>query len=245
MKLFKEIFARVWALWGMISFVATFLIIFIPAMCCYLIPDNKGQYIFIRIARLWMHVWLRLVGCPIRVKGLENFKKKETYIVTCNHNALLDPTLSCPFIPGANKTIAKDSFAKVPLFGWYYKKGAVLVNRKNNADRTKSYEKMKQVLAAGMHMSLYPEGTRNRTREPLKSFYDGAFKLSIESGKSIIPALIFNTKKAMPINKTFYLLPQKLEIHFLEPIEPANKSTEHLKEEVFNVMKHYFITHQQ
>ncbi|MGL1204061.1 hypothetical protein ACSTK0_24170, partial [Vibrio parahaemolyticus] len=79
----------------------------------------------------------------------------------------------------------------------------------------------------------------------LKSFYDGAFKLSIESGKSIIPALIFNTKKAMPINKTFYLLPQKLEIHFLEPIEPANKSTEHLKEEVFNVMKHYFITHQQ
>jgi 1-acyl-sn-glycerol-3-phosphate acyltransferase len=43
----------------------------------------------------------------------------------------------------------------------------------------KSFEKMKAVLEKGMHMSIYPEGTRNRTAEPLKKFHDGAFKLAV------------------------------------------------------------------
>lgn len=244
MKFFKEIFARVWALWGIVSFVATFLIIFIPSMCCYLIPGIKGQDIFIKVARLWMNIWLPIIGCPIKVKGREHFLPNKNYIVTCNHNALLDVPLSCPYIPGPNKTIAKDSFAKIPLFGWFYKKGAVLVNRKSDASRRRSFEEMKNVLAAGMHMSLYPEGTRNRTTEPLKTFYDGAFKLAIEAQKDIIPAIIFNTKKAMPIDKSFYLLPKKLEIHFLQPVSTANKTVQALKQEVFNIMKSYYATYQ-
>jgi len=90
MKIFKEIFGRVWALWGIISFVLTFLVIFIPSMITYLIPGKKGQYIFILIARAWMNVWLLLVACPIKIRGRSNFKKCERYIVTCNNNSLLD-----------------------------------------------------------------------------------------------------------------------------------------------------------
>ena len=244
MKIFKEIFARIWALWGIISFLVTFLIIFIPSMCCYLIPGKKGQAIFIKIAKLWMNVWLPLIGCPITVRGKENFVKGETYIVTCNHNALLDIPLSCPFIPGANKTIAKDSFTKIPLFGWFYAKGSVLVNRKSDASRRKSFDAMKKVLAQDMHMSLYPEGTRNRSNEPLKVFYDGAFKLAVETKKAIIPAVIFNTKKAMPANKIFYLLPKKLEIHFLPPVAATNITSANLKQTVFDMMWNYYMSHQ-
>src|SRR3954470_2985604 len=101
MKIFKEIFARIWALWGMVSFIGTFLIIFLPSMVCYLIPDPKGAAIFTRLAKIWMSVWLFLVGCPVRVKGKHFFKKNRAYIVTCNHNALMDVPLSSPFIPGA------------------------------------------------------------------------------------------------------------------------------------------------
>ncbi len=64
-----EVFARIWAAWGLISFIGTFLIIYIPSMCCYLIPGNKGQYIFIKLSKLWLDTWLILVGCPIRVRG--------------------------------------------------------------------------------------------------------------------------------------------------------------------------------
>lgn len=243
MKLIKEIFGRIWALWGIISFVITFLIVFIPSMFMYLLPDPRGTDLFIRIARIWMRVWLTLVGCPVKIKGRENFAKGETYIVTFNHNSLLDVPLSCPFVPGANKTIAKKSFVKVPLFGWYYRKGSVLVDRKSETSRRQSFDDMKNVLKQGMHMCIYPEGTRNRTNEPLKKFYDGAFKLAVETQKSIIPTLIFNTKKALPINKSFYFLPQKLEMHFLQPVETTSLSSEQLKDKVFGIMKDYFVQH--
>lgn len=191
-----------------------------------------------------MRIWLFLTGCPLKVKGLQNFEDGETYIVTCNHNSILDPTLSCPFIPGPNKTIAKDFYAKIPVFGWYYARGSVLINRKSEESRKESYDKMQAVLAKGMHMSIYPEGTRNRTREPLKKFYSGAFHLAEQSGHRIIPAVLFNTKKALPFGKPFYFLPTKMEIHFLEPVDTAGKTATVLKEEVHAIMKQYIIAHQ-
>lgn len=188
-----------------------------------------------------MNVWLTLVGCPIKVRGQENFQRGKTYIVTCNHNSLMDVPLSCPYIPGPNKTIAKNSFAKIPLFGFFYMKGSVLVDRKSEASRRQSFEKMKEVLAKGMHMSIYPEGTRNRTTEPLKKFHDGAFRLASETGHDVIPAIIFNTKNVLPMGKSFYFWPQKLEIHFL-PVVPVKigESYAGIKERVFDAMKNYY-----
>lgn len=244
MKLLKDIFGRFWAFWGIISFIGTFLVIYIPSMITWLLPEPKGQRIFIGIARIWMNIWLRLVGCPVKIKGCQYFQKGKSYIVTCNHNSLMDVPLSSPFIPGANKTIAKTSFAKVPLFGFYYMKGAVLVDRKSEKSRKESFEKMKLVLKKGMHMCIYPEGTRNRTNEPLKKFYDGAFKLATDTGTDIIPAIILNTRKAVPVHKSFYFLPHKLEMHFLPPVSVNNKTTEVLREEVFLLMKDYYLAHQ-
>ncbi len=210
-------------------------------MCSHLIKDKKkSQDFFILVSKIWMRVWLTIVGCPLKVVGKENFKKDETYIVTLNHNTLLDIPISCPFIPGANKTIAKSSFTKVPLFGLFYAKGSVLVDRKNEKSRRDSFYAMKEVLANGIYMCIYPEGTRNRTREPLKSFYDGAFKLAVETKTPIIPALIFNTNKAMPNNKVLYLLPKKIEMHFLPPIEINTTNAGDLKEKVFEIMLNYY-----
>lgn len=243
MRIIKEIFGRIWAVWGILSFAVTFLVIFIPSMITYLLPDPKGSAVFIRIAKLWMDVWLRLVGCPVTIKGKENFAKGRSYIVTFNHNSLLDVPLSAPYVPGANKTIAKTSFTKVPLFGWFYRKGSVLVDRNSDASRRKSFEEMKNVLKKGMHMCIYPEGTRNRTNEPLKKFYDGAFKLAVETNTAIIPTLIFNTKKAVPVNKSFFFLPHQLEMHFLPPVEVNNQTVEQLKEKVAGIMKTYYTSH--
>lgn len=212
-------------------------------MICWLIPDPKGQDIFIRIARLWMNVWLPLVGCPLKVKGKEHFQNNRVYIVTCNHNSLMDVPISCPYIPGPNKTIAKSSFVKVPFFGFYYRKGAVLVNRKSEESRRLSYDQMKAVLQKGMHISIYPEGTRNRTGEPLKKFHDGAFRLATETGTAIIPAVIFNTSKVLPVQKAFWFSPHPLELHFLPAVEPGNKTAETLKEEVYQIMKDYYTSY--
>lgn len=100
---------------------------------------------------------------------------------------------------------------------------------------------MKKVLAMGMHMSVYPEGTRNRTDEPLKKFYDGAFKLAVDTNTAVIPAVIFNTKKALPVHKPFYFIPHRLRMDFLEPIPVEGQTTEQLRDKVFQVMKDHYL----
>ncbi len=233
------IFARIWAFWGLVSFTLTFLIIVIPSLATKLIPNPKGMYWFIKVSQFWMASWLYMIGCPMKVVGKQNFKKGATYIITYNHNALLDVPLSAPFVPGANQTIAKDSFAKVPIFGWFYARGSVLVNRKSLASRKKSYDLMKDALKQTFHMCIYPEGSRNKTNKPLAPFHDGAFKLAVDTQNAIMPSIIFGTREAMPIHKPFYLLPTKLEIHFLPPIE-AGTNADTLKQQVFETMWHYY-----
>ncbi|HVM87019.1 MAG TPA: lysophospholipid acyltransferase family protein [Puia sp.] len=243
MKIFKEIFGRIWATWGLIAFVSTMIIFLIPFfLFCYFRKDPQKTDAFISMSRVWMKVFLTLVGCPITVRGKKNFKKGETYIVVTNHNSFLDIPISCPFIPGGNKTIAKIELSKIPVFGLLYKTGSVLVDRKNEASRRESFTRMKEVLSMGLHMSIYPEGTRNTTNEPLKNFYDGAFRLAIDTQKKIIPALIFNTRKSMPADKIFFLLPNILSMHFLSPVEVAPSDTvQSLKQRIFTIMKDYYV----
>ena len=245
MKIFREIFARIWAGWGLIAFFVTMLFFLIPFLAfSYFRKEPLKTRRFILLARGWMNVFLGLVGCPLQVRGRENFINKETYIVVCNHNAFMDVPVSYPFIPGGNKTIAKIELSRIPLFGMIYSTGSVLVDRKSDASRKESYGKMKAVLDMGLHMCIYPEGTRNVTDEPLKPLHDGAFRLSIDTGKKIIPALIFNTRKAMPADKTFCLYPQKLYMHFLEPVAPLpSDNLQSLKQRVFEIMKSYYLEH--
>ena len=241
MKIAKQIFARIFALWGMLWFVIILLIVFIPICIISLWQEPKRTQFLCNIFRVWIDFFFFITAIRLKIKGKENFKKKEIYIVVCNHNTLLDVPVSTPYIPGANKTIAKIEMSRIPVFGMIYRLGAVLVDRKNEESRKASYIQMKKVLSLGIHMCIYPEGTRNRTFEPLQKFHSGAFRLSVDTGHSILPTIIFNTSKIFPNNKKFYLLPGKIEMHFLEPISPDSLSAEQLKENVFNRMKEYYV----
>ena len=139
-------------------------------------------------------------------------------------------------------TIAKASFAKVPIFGWFYKRGSVLVDRDDIRSRLKSFEAMRNVLRNNMHMCIYPEGTRNRSQEPLKPFFDGAFKLAIDTKKAVIPCVIFGTREATPIDKGVYLFPTVLRIHFLPPVSSEGMKSTALKNKVFDIMKEYYLS---
>jgi 1-acyl-sn-glycerol-3-phosphate acyltransferase len=207
-----------------------------------LLPEPKRTRWFISLSRIWMGVWLPLAGIRLVIKGKEKFKKGENYVVVCNHNSFMDVPVTSPGIPGGNKTIAKIEMAKIPLFGIIYRRGSVLVDRKSEESRLKSYAYMKRVLDMGLHMCIYPEGTRNKTNKPLKEFKDGAFRLAIETNKAIVPAVLFNTKKVLPQHKTFYFWPSKIEMHFLDPIPTDHLKKEdvkQLREQVYELMWNY------
>ena len=193
-----------------------------------------------------MRIFFFITGCGLKVRGIKNFRKDENYIVICNHNSLMDVPLSTPFIPGANKTIAKAEMAKTPVFGLIYKRGSILVDRNDKKSRSDSFKKMKDVLRSGMHMCIYPEGTRNKTEMPLKEFHDGAFKLAVETGTTILPALIFNTKKVLPPGKSFYFWPAHMELHFLAPVTVTKSDNfEELKHRLHELMSQYYRMHSE
>lgn len=246
MGILKNIFGRIWAAWGALWFVITMLIFLIPFfLFVYFKDDPTKTRRFIRYSRAWMDIYLVIIGCPLQIRGREYFRKDKTYIVVCNHNALIDIPVSSPGIPGGNKTIAKAEMAKIPLFGLIYKTGSILVNRKDDKSRRESFNKMKEVLEIGLHMCIYPEGTRNTSTEPIKPFHDGAFRLAIASGHSIIPMIIFNSRRANPPDKGFFLLPVKLYMHFLPEVSCMPEETvEQLKNRVFKQMKEYILEHQ-
>jgi 1-acyl-sn-glycerol-3-phosphate acyltransferase len=237
-----EIFGRIWALWALVLFVTTMIIFLIPFLLfCYFQPDPLKTKRFISYSRVWMGIFLYGVGCPLKIRGKEWFEEGETFIVICNHNSLIDVPVSSPGIPGGNKTIAKIEMARIPVFNLLYKTGSVLVDRKSDASRRESFTKMKEVLDMGLHMCIYPEGTRNKTNQPLKHFHDGAFRLALMTGKRIIPAVIFNSKHALPASKPFFLWPQPLAMHFLPPIPISDEDDiDSLKDKAYGRMREYF-----
>lgn len=243
MKILKEIFGRIWAFWAAIAFISTMLIFLVPfLMFCYFRKDPEKTIWFNKWSKYWINSFLFLTFSPLKIRGRENFVPGENYIVLCNHNSFMDVPITTPAIAGGNKTIAKIELSRIPLFGLLYKTGSVLVDRKNDASRKESFNKMKDVLNMGLHMCLYPEGTRNKTKQPLRPFHNGAFRLALDTNKSIIPAIILNTRKVLPADKLFYAMPHSVEIHFLEAVPvSAEETVEELRDRVHKIMSDYYV----
>ena len=240
MKLVKNIIARTLAIWALLVFASTMLIFLWFYLLCFFIPDPFKTRYHRRVSQMWMGLFLFLSGCSYSVKGKEVFTGMPNAVVVCNHNSLIDIPISTPFLPRANKTIAKKSFVYVPLFGWIYRFATVIVDRKDHNSRKESFDNMVKVLNNGLDMLIYPEGTRNKSTEPLKSFYDGAFKLSVDTGKPIVPVVILNTKRILPAKPILIFRPGKIILNILPAISPVGHSTETLKLLVFNIMADHY-----
>jgi 1-acyl-sn-glycerol-3-phosphate acyltransferase len=234
---------RILAFWALFVFASTmFLFIWFYLACFFLQEPNKTKWHRI-ISRIWMGLFLTLSGLRFSVTGKHHFNKIGPAIVICNHNSLIDVPLSTPFLPRANKTIAKKSFIYVPIFGWIYQFGSVIVDRKNDHSRKTSFDNMKRVLDSGLDMLIYPEGTRNKTSEPLKSFYDGAFKLAVDTQKPIIPVVILNTKKILPAYPIMCFKPGKIQMDILAPINSQGHTVKSLKQLAFDTMSAHYKLH--
>jgi 1-acyl-sn-glycerol-3-phosphate acyltransferase len=195
-----------------------------------------------------MGIYLPLAFCPVFRKGKKNFKKGENYIVVINHNSFMDIPVSSPWIPGPNKTLAKIEMSKVPLFGVIYKAGSILVDRKKESSRRESFSRMQETLDMGIHLCLYPEGTRNKGGQPMQPFFDGAFITAIKSQRPVMPGVIFNTGKILPANKKAWARPMPIHFHFLEPVPTTGLTLDNvteLKNRVYHIMETYYVTHQK
>lgn len=246
MKWLQSVAGRIYLCYFLLLFVLTMLPAYLATLTILRLPEPRRSKALHRIFELWMGIFMPLAGCPVRRTGVQHFAPGRNYVVVCNHNSFIDIPVSSPWIPGANKTLAKAEIAKVPLFGLIYKTGSILVDRSSDQSRKESFTAMRTALKQGLHLCLYPEGTRNKTEHALQEFQDGAFVVAIREQSPIMPALIFNTGKVLPHNKKFWARPSVVRLDFLEPVETAGMSLRdlpELKQHIWQLMNDYYLRH--
>ncbi len=242
----KSILARIYFVYAVSLFLLSMTIVAIVVFFFKLILSiEKFDHALHKIFQVWMGIYMPLIFCPVKHFGREHFEQGENYVVVVNHNSFLDIPVSAPGVPVTNKTLAKIEISKVPIFGYIYKQGTILVDRKNRNSRAESFAKMGEVLQSGLSLCLYPEGTRNKSNELLANFKDGAFKVAIQNQKDIIPGVIFGTKNILHPSKKMYAWPSRIEFHFLNKISVQGTEVKELKEETKSKMLDFIKQHKE
>lgn len=222
MKLFRTI----WAIYGMLVFFILWLVLmpfYFLAFATFPKPWRKAIFWFSHHG--YARLFFALTLIRIKVYGLENLDPKQTYIIVSNHVSALDFMVNARAFPGIYKYLAKRELVKVPLFGYIVRKMCVLVDRKDARSRAQSIQYLKETLAEGYSVFLYPEGTRNRTDKPLLPFHKGAFKIAIESGVPIAIQTITKIKNVCNSAEGFDLCPGTIEVRWSKPV-PVKGLTE-------------------
>ncbi|RYD56470.1 MAG: 1-acyl-sn-glycerol-3-phosphate acyltransferase [Sphingobacteriales bacterium] len=244
MNIIKRVLGHIFFVYALLLFVATMLIVVMPIWLTSFMKEPQRSKWLHGIFRVWMGVYMPLAGCPVIRRGKEKFQPGQSYVVVTNHNSFVDIPVSSPWIPGPNKTLAKIEMARIPIFGLIYTAGSILVDRKSDQSRRESFAKMQATLDMGLHLCLYPEGTRNKTKQPIQTFYDGAFKTAIRAQHPIMPAVIFNTGRILPHNVPAWAWPMPVHFDFLDPIPTkglALSDTAELKARVHQLMTDYYV----
>jgi 1-acyl-sn-glycerol-3-phosphate acyltransferase len=128
----------------------------------------------------------------------------------------------------------------MPVFGFIYRKAIVTVDRSSAENRAKSVLILKSILRKGISVLVFPEGTFNVTHKPLKEFYDGAFRIAIESNTPVKPVLFLDSYNRMPYEQLLSLNPGLNRSVFLEEVSTDGLTVNDvpfLREKVYELME--------
>ncbi len=150
------------------------------------------------------------------------------------------PVLMTAFRHQHIRVLGKAEMTKIPIFGFIYKNAVVTVDRSDAAHRAKSVITLKSVIRKNISVVIAPEGTFNMTHAPLKEFYDGAFKIAIETQTPIKPVIFLDAYDRLHYKSIFSLTPGRSRAVYLEEIKVEGLQKADavaLKQKVYNVME--------
>jgi len=211
-------------LWG--YFLFGFALFFLPF---YLIAYCRSKNREVRFQQL-NHRFFRsfLILCRLLVPGLQvsiqdSVPGIRSSIVLCNHVSYLDPLFLISLF-AKQKTIVKNSFLKVPLFGWLIKHSGYLPStaRGNGFPlMIKQLTEMTNYLATGGNLFVFPEGTRSRDGR-IGKFEIGAFGIAMRCRAPIKLIFIQNTNVLFGPGHFLFntCVPNTIRIEMLDQIDP-------------------------
>ena len=185
----------------------------------FLLNPVSGGNILYKICRFWADAFFFCIGIRHYNIYEEKHETHKEYIFISNHISYLDIPMMMKAIRHQHiRILGKAEMTKMPVFGYIYKKGAVLVNRESAKKRAESVRHLIFFLRKKISVFICPEGTFNMTHKPLKNFYDGAFRIAIETQKPIRPILFLDTYNRLNYDSIFSLNPGKCRAVYLSEI---------------------------
>ncbi len=238
MRILSQIFKFIYSVYALITFIILMIPVFVWAIIVIPFGTIKGGNLLYNACTLWADIWFVLLF--IRHKNIyEQPLKSQSYIFVSNHISYFDIPVIVKAFRRPVRPLGKAEITKVPLFGVIYKNTIVAVDRSSPANRARSVQQLKMFLAKGVSVLVFPEGTFNETNAPLKEFYDGAFRIAIETGTPIKPVLMLDTHDRMHYESLFSLTPGKNRCVFLEEVPVAGYTAAQvpeLKQKVYALM---------
>ena len=189
--------------------------------------------------KVWATVFHTFTGVRYYARGKENLTKHSAYIYVSNHTSFLDVPALPLFIPGQFRPLGKKELLRIPVLGWVVNTVCIVVDRSDARSRKESIRKLKGLIRRGTSVLIYPEGSMNRSEMPLRPFYDGAFRIAIETQTPVLPMVVINAGNLFRPG-TAYVKSGKILVKFGEPIATAGwkvKDASVLKQRVYQNME--------
>ncbi len=235
--------------------IYTIFVVFVYLLTCVIVlptlvimSQNKKMYpAALRFHEWWARIYFRLIFFDVEVVGKEKLERDSQYIFCCNHFSFLDiPAFYLFFNP---KFIGKSSLKKIPLFGYFFKKIHIPVDRSSAKSRAESIQKSQTAIEEGFSLAFFPEGgilVKEEDLPYMRPFKDGAFRLGVENKVPIVPVTMPNNFLILPDKSPIRFHRYQLKIIIHDPIDPSKydpKDITELKSEVFETIQKELLNH--
>ena len=236
MKFLRMPLQLLWRIWFYLLVFVTLLILF-PFL---LILTAKEKYYagFWWLIRKWSYIIVYGVGFRLRIEREQELESNKSYMFCPNHTSIIDGFVLAIVSKNPIVFVGKKELSKLPIFGFFYKKVVIMVDRSDVESRKKVYEQAKNKLKNGSSIAIFPEGLVPTENIILSPFKNGAFNLSIEHQIPIVPHIYFDCKRLFSWN-FFKGYPGVLRVKQKKFINTENLTIEDkdgLKEKTYDLM---------
>ena len=161
---------------------------------------------------IWGRLFYLVFLIPVKIDGLENIKKGQSYVIAANHQSYWDAFLVYGFIGIKFKWMMKKELGRIPFVGWACKAaGCIFIDRSSRGSAKESIRKAESKLKNGMSVVIFPEGTRSKTGKVGRG-HSGAALIAARADKRIVPVgVVFGDKLKFRT---------KVTVKYGEPIDP-------------------------
>lgn len=186
-----------WRVWFYIL-VAIPIIIFFPVLLVLSSKEKWYPHFFWFARNFWANIIIYGMGFYPKITRSTKIITGNSYMLVGNHTSMLDIMMMLKVSRNPFVFVGKQELAKLPIFGFFYKRVCILVDRSNANSRSGAYKKAKERLDSGLSICIFPEGGVPDEHILLDEFKDGAFRLALEYKTPIIPITFADHKERFP-----------------------------------------------